>query len=66
MILEGYEVKPCNCSVGDSIEFYEINVVESETMFGIHCLTCGCIQEPYKTKEASVHHWNACHNILLG
>lgn len=69
MIVEGYEVRNCDCSTVEDIEFAEIDFAEDHKnpkRFILICGFCGDATQPCKTKEQAVHKWNAAKKVLYG
>lgn len=68
MILEGYNVADCYCSVSNvcTLEFQTVEYFE-EPRFLIICSICGSASHGARTKEEAVHIWNKnAPKVLLG
>lgn len=67
MMVEGYNVNDCDCTVGFSqhVTFIESKAYD-EPRFMLICNHCGSATAACKTKEQAVHKWNSAKNLLLG
>jgi len=65
MIVEGYNLQNCTCSMNEQVEFNEIQVY-NEPRFMLTCRNCGNSSPACQTKEQAVHKWNAAHTPIFG